>query len=152
MQWDVKLRNPFSYSNIGLVLLVIAIFGILLVILIDILSKKVKEIKETPKPIDVNMIKNEYLAKIDNLIKRVNNKEIKERKAYNELSVIIREFIFKTTHIDVLKYTLADAKATNNKELIKLLNEYYEPEFSSEGKGDLNTSIENTRKVIREWN
>ena len=151
MQWDVELRDPFSYSNVGIWILLLAILGIGLLVLIYVLSKKVEESKTVEKPLDINKVKSDYLAKIDNLINRVNSNSISERKAYNELSVIIREFIFKTTKIDVLKYTLADAKATNNKELISLLNEYYVPEFSKEGKGDLNTSIEKTRKVIMEW-
>ena len=121
-----------------------------MVLLIKI-SKMVKENKSVEKPIDINKIKNDYLRRIDILINNVNSNTITERKAYNELSLIIREFIYRTTKIDVLKYTLADAKASNSKELVELLNEYYEPEFSREGKGNLNISIENTRKVIKEW-
>ena len=151
MQWDADLIPPFSYSNIGLWIFLIGIITIILMVLLIKISKMVKENKSVEKPIDINKIKNNYLRRIDILINNVNSNTITERKAYNELSLIIREFIFKTTKIDVLKYTLADAKASNNKELVELLNEYYEPEFSREGKGNLNISIENTRKVIKEW-
>lgn len=151
MQWDADLIPPFSYSNIGLWIFLIGIITIILMVLLIKISKMVKENKSVEKPIDINKIKNDYLRRIDILINNVNSNTITERKAYNELSLIIREFIYRTTKIDVLKYTLADAKASNSKELVELLNEYYEPEFSREGKGNLNISIENTRKVIKEW-
>lgn len=151
MQWDVDLLDPFSYSEVGIWFIVAAVVILVIVLIIEFMPKKkvVKPVVE--KPIDINKVKKEYLSRIDNLIKKINENAITKRKAYNELSLIIREFIFVTTKIDVLKYTLADAKKTGNEELIKLLTEYYEPEFSKEGKGDLNTSIENTRKVIEEW-
>ena len=151
MQWDVKLIPPFHYSNLGGWLLLIGIIIIGLVVLCSFILKKIKEDERKEKPIDISNVKRIYLSRIDALYQNVNNQQITERKAYHELSKIIREFIFKVTKIDVLKYTLADAKSVGNQQLIMLLSEYYEPEFSKEGKGNLNTSIENTRKVIQEW-
>jgi hypothetical protein len=151
MQWDVSLKDPFSYTRIGIWILIIVLFVIVIYFIVKNIKQRQIEEASKPKPIDVNSIKNEYISKIDNLLDRINNKKITDRKAYNELSVIIREFIFKTTNIDVLKYTLADAKKLQKSELSELLNEYYEPEFSKEGKGNIVNSVEKTRKVIMEW-
>ena len=153
-QWSVKPQDNFKNvvtGTTGISLIVLVIVVILALIVWKLISKNKAVVPVIDKPKDVNRIKMEYLARIDNLIARINNQAITKRKAYNELSLIIREFIFKTTDIDVLKYTLYEAKHTNKKELVELMNEYYEPEFSKEGKGDLTESINKTRKVIVEW-
>jgi uncharacterized membrane protein YqiK len=152
MQWDVKLQKPFSYSSIGIIILIIVIIIFILIFLINYFKNKPKKVVVKEDNIkDINKIKKEYLSRIDHLIDNINTGTVTKRKAYNELSKIIREFVFKTTNIDVLKYTLVEIKRTNNKELLELINEFYEPEFSKEGKGNLTASIENTRKVITEW-
>ncbi len=151
MQWDVKLQGPFSYSKLGIILLIGSILIMILISIIIKIKNKPKIEKPSEEKFDLEKVKKEYLTRIDNLMTKVNNNQLIKRKAYNELSLIIREFIYKTTNIDVLKYTLAEAKLRKNKELVELLNEYYEPEFSKEGKGDLISSIDKTRKVIIEW-
>ena len=153
-QWSVKPQDNFKNvvtGTTGISLIVIVVVIILAIIIWKLVSKNKPVVPVMDQPKDVNRIKTEYLAKIDNLITKINNQAITKRKAYNELSLIIREFIYKTTDIDVLKYTLYEAKYTNKKELVELMNEYYEPEFSKEGKGDLTESINKTRKVIVEW-
>ena len=155
MPWDVDLEGParFTASGVtGIVIIFLVLIILAIMITIDYIKKNQKEpVKKPEEPIDINKVKTEYISKIDQLVTDINNQKITKRKAYNQLSLIIREFVFKTTKIDVLKYTLTEAKKTNRQELIELLNEYYEPEFSKEGKGDLTSSIEKTRKVIMEW-
>ena len=151
MQWDVKLQDPFSYQNIGIFLILIVIIIFCLLFIIDKIKKQPKKVVIKEEIKDINKIKKQYLSKIDKLVADINNQSVTKRKAYNELSTIVREFVFKTTNIDVLKYTLTEIKRTNNKELLDLINEFYKPEFSREGGGDLNASLENTRKVISEW-
>ncbi len=151
MQWDVNLRPPLSYSKVGFFLLIIVILIIIILLIIKKKKTKPQEIKPVEEILDIEKIKREYLGRIDNLMAKINNNVITKRKAYNELSLIIREFIFKATGIDVLKYTLREARQTKNKELVELLNEYYEPEFSFKGEGNLIASVDKTRKVIIEW-
>ena len=151
MQWDVNLRPPLSYSKVGFFLLIIVILIIIILLIIKKKKTKPQEIKPIEEILDIEKIKREYLGRIDNLMAKINNNVITKRKAYNELSLIIREFIFKATGIDVLKYTLREARQTKNKELVELLNEYYEPEFSFKGEGNLIASVDKTRKVIIEW-
>lgn len=155
MQWSVKLADnfrllPSGYIGIALLVLVILTTFILIIIKLAKREVKVEPIKQE-EVFDLAKVKSEYIAKIDELKSKVDDNKISQRKSYNELSLIIREFVFKVTKIDVLKYTLMEAKKLGNKELIELLSEYYEPEFSKEGKGDLINSIKKTRKVISEW-
>ena len=151
MQWGVKLQNPFSYHIYGFIILILVTIIVLIMIITKHLKEKPKKIIIKEEIKDINKLKKEYLTKIDNLVNNINNQKTTQRKAYNELRKIIREFVFKTTNIDVLKYTLSEIKQINNKELLELINEFYEPEFSVEGKGNITKSIEKTRKVINEW-
>ena len=152
MQWGVELTDPYSYSVIGLLILIF-----ITVIVLIIVSKKIydktrpKTIKVVVKVVDRNRIRLEYVDKLNDLLNRVNNKKINTRKAYNELSILIREFIYKISRVNLMKYTLNDFQKLNNKVLYELIKEYYEPEFSKEGTGDIVSSIEKTRKVIQEW-
>jgi len=151
MQWGVELAKPFHYSPIGLILLLIFLGFIVIYIIYRINNNKQEPIKVVVKVIDRNKIRMEYLAKLDTLDRKYKGKKITTRKAYNELSVLIREFIFKLTRVNLLKYSLSDFKKLNNPVLLELINEYYEPEFSYEGEGNLEVSIQKTRKVISEW-
>ena len=151
MQWGVNLEGPFSYSKFGVFLLVIIIIIVVIMLIKKHNKNKPQPIRVVVKVVDRNRIRMEYVAKLNNLITKVNNNSISTRKAYNELSVIIREFIYRTTRVNLLKYSLNDFRKLNNKTLLELINEYYEPEFSYEGSGDILASIEKTRKVIVEW-
>ena len=151
MQWGVELAKPFHYSPIGLILLLIFLGFIVLYIIYRINNNKQEPIKVVVRVVDRNKIRMEYLAKLDTLDRKYKGKKITTRKAYNELSVLIREFIFKLTRVNLLKYSLSDFKKLNNPVLLELINEYYEPEFSYEGEGNLEVSIQKTRKVISEW-
>ena len=152
MQWGVDLVDPISYSVLGFIF-----FVLLVIILIIIVARKIyiatrpKTIKVVVKVVDRNRIRIEYIGKLNDLMNRVNTKKIGTRKAYNELSIIIREFIYKVTRVNLLRYSLNDFRKLNNKVLLELINEYYEPEFSYEGTGDILASIDKTRKVIQEW-
>ena len=155
MQWDVELAEPFSYSTL-LFLLAFFILALIIYRFIKIWQKgdkkeEIKEIKEVVEYPNRYKIKMEYLDKIDALLLKVREKKIETRKAYNELSILIREYIFKVTKVDLLKYSLDDFKKLNNHVLLELITEYYEPEFSYHGTGNIEISIVKTRKVIEEW-
>ncbi len=153
MQSDVKFQEPFSYSILGVILLVLLIVILVayLVYILVIKKKDAPKIVINYRPKNVFLIKHSYLSKIDSLKKQVNNKKLSQRKAYNELSSIIRSFVNEATSIDVMKYTLSEIKTLKMDNLTKLVEEYYEPEFSREGTGDILASIDRTREVIEKW-
>ncbi len=148
MQVTIEVRNMFTYN----ILPVIILLALIVYKIVKIRQKKKKiTIIEPPKK-DSKNIKKLYLSKIDELIVKVNNNSISNRKAYQELSKIIRIFIYEMTSIEVQFFTLNDIKKINMPILFELVSEYYDPEFSNISGGNIINSIEKTRKVIEKWN
>lgn len=151
MQVQTELKPMFSYSFIPILII------ILLLILTIVIYKYIKK-KEIQKQIvipnhkDLMEIKRRYLLKIQELENNLNEKKISNRKSYQDLSSIIRNFIFEATNIKVQNYTLKEIKMINIPILYDLVNEYYDPEFSIISKGNIISSINKTRMVIERWN
>ncbi len=151
MQVQTELQPMFSYS-------LFPIFLVIILFIVTILLNKTLKRKELrkniviPKEKDLIQIKNNYLQKIQELITKVNNKEISNREAYQTLSNIIRNFIFESTNIKVQNYTLYEIKLINMPVLYELVSEYYDPEFACISRGNIINSINKTRTVIEKWN
>ena len=151
---STPLQEPFSYSIIPIVVL-----GFLIIILVFLyIFLKSKKKKNTipviiePNLKDRNQIKAIYLNKLNELLKKVEENSITNRFAYQELSILIREFIYEMTNIKVQNYTLSDIEKINIPILYELVKEYYEPEFSKSSEGNILISLEKTRKVMESWN
>jgi hypothetical protein len=153
MQLDVDLQEPFSYSSIGLILLILLIVAFITVLIVRLVlkAKKNQPVIQYVPVADINRVKGKYLKMIDELVESVNTKKLSDRRSYNELSGIIRKFTFEATNIDVMKCSLNDIRKLKMPALTKLVEEYYEPEFSYEGTGDILASIERTKEVILSW-
>ena len=143
-----NIMPMFSYSSSIIILLLLGMIGIIIYL---IMTRKRPEkpimIVKPPKR-DLLTIKNNYLKQLDNL---KNDKEISNRKAYQTLSLIIRNFVYEVTQIKVPYYSLEEIKQINLPELTKLVEEYYHPEFAKEPQGTLDYSITKTREVIEKW-
>ena len=151
MQVQTDLKPMFSYS------LLLPIIIIILMIIIFFL-RKIKRKKNPAKKIiipskkDLVSIKNNYLLQLQLLSLDYDKDKINTRKAYQKLSVIIRNFIFEATNIKVQNYTLKDIKELNMPVLIDLVEEYYNPEFNVISNGNVNEAINRARLVIERWN
>ncbi len=141
----------FSYSFIPIIICIAII--IILIIIFAITIHKPKKVKKISivKPININDIKNKYLLEIDNLLTSVNENKISLRHSYQQLSKLIRNFIYEVTGLKVQNYTLSDIKTINMPILSTLVEEYYHPEFAKDSKGDIIASITKTREVIAKW-
>lgn len=151
MQVQTELRPMFSYSF--LIIIIAALVTLLIYLLIKFLKKK--EIRKTvivPSHKDIINIKKKYLLKLQELLNNLNNEKITSRKAYQNLSNLIRNFIHETTNINVQNYTLKEISLVNIPILYELVSEYYNPEFAKFSKGNIILSIEKTRGVIEKWN
>jgi len=155
MQTSVSLEPPFSYSIQYIIL------GLLIILTITIWwylkrnNKKLPvkvEIHEEVSKKNIKAIKIKYLKKLLILEKKLDKNEIPIRKAYQSLSSIIRYFVYAVTGIKVQNCTLEDIKKLNMPKLYELIKEYYRPEFAEKSLGDIKSSIEKTRKVIKKWN
>ena len=141
----------FSYSFIP-VFIIISLIVIIVIILKFIKKKELQQQIVIPNHRDMIEIKKRYLSKIQELENNLTAKKISSRKAYQDLSSIIRTFIFEATNIKVQNYTLKEIKMINMPVLFDLVSEYYDPEFSIISKGNIISSINKTRMVIERWN
>ncbi len=152
MKTSVNFQAPFSYS-IGIIIALIVLLFFIVILAVVLNYKKVKKQQEKPKeivrPKNISEIKKEYLAKLDELANSLNT--ISNRKAYQNLSILIRSFVYEVTKIKVQKCTLKEIKQYNLPVLTELVEEYYAPEFSKYEKGAITSSIDKTRKAIEKW-
>ena len=158
MQTSVNLQEPFTYSLIPVVIVVIMVAFISIYFIYKKIKNKAKinDVKDEkiPKKIKLNIpeIKNKYLKQLDLIQSQYFNNKIELREAYQQISSEMRLFVFEMTDIKTQNYSLAEIKELNLPILYELIEEYYEPEFASKSVGDFNASITKARRVISEWN
>lgn len=147
--------SPWPLTIVATALVVFTLILIAMFVFSGIKNKRAGR-KNTIKallwtPTNLDKLRQEYLAKLMQIeLDFDSDKQI--RSAYERMSVLIREFTYKATGIEVLKYSLSEIKGTGLDALADLIEEYYEPEFDKISEGDVKASIERTRKVISEWN
>ncbi len=156
MQTSIKLQELFTYSLLPLI-----VFSFLIIILTVYLIYSRKNKKETNFKIEkiteknkknMQSIEEKYLKQLDEIESKYKNKKITLRKSYQSISETIRLFVFEVTDIKTQNYSLSEIKTLNMPTLYELIKEYYEPEFASRSEGDFETSINNARRVIKQWN
>ena len=156
MQTSVNLQPPFSYSiyPIILICLCMILFTIYLLIKRNKQKKRVEDkIKvEEIKNVDINEIKRKYLEVLDVIESQLNTNMIHIRIAYQDISRVIRHFVYEVTNIHVQNYSLKEIKDLDMPMLYELMQEYYVPEFSKYSYGNVKDSLQKTRKVIEKWN
>lgn len=161
MPTTVELQKMFKYSLTpialtALALLLLTLLFILLIVL-NIMRNKKAGRKNTIKSLlwvkpDMDKLKQEYLARLMKIEMEFDADTTKIRPAYEKMSKLVRDFVYKSTGIEVLKYTLSEIRKTDLDELADLIEEFYAPEFDKISVGDVKASIENTRRVITKWN
>lgn len=156
MQISISLQSPFSYSIIPIIIVAVLLIAVCVYLYIILREKKlepIEDIKIKPvKPKSLNHTKHKYLKKIDVIEKKLEEKKITVRTAYQGLSLIIRYFVYEVTNIKVQNYTLKDIEKLRIPILSELIKEYYAPEFAEKSLGNIKASLEKTRKVIEKWN
>ena len=149
---EPELRPMFSYS-LGMIVLVILLIGLILYFIFKPKQKKVQApVVVLPEIKSVFSIKEKHIRQLDQLQAEITLGNITNRKAYHRISSIIRHFIFEMTQIKVQNYSLAEIRKLNMPVLTSLVEEYYDPEFAKESKGDALESLKKTREVIERWN
>ena len=161
MPTTVELQKMFKYSATPIVITVAALIAVTLLLIAMILWKIFKNKKEgkknTIKSIlwikpDMERLRQEYLAKLMKIEMEFDSDTTQIRLAYERMSRLIRDFAYKATGIDVMKYSLSEIRKTELDNLADLIEEYYEPEFDKISVGDVKASFEKTRGVISKWN
>lgn len=166
METTVTLQPPFEYEMWVLVVFsILLVAGIAAVIYAIIKMKNKDTVREVTSEeeavykkagqITLYNAKRKYVLQIQRLIADYKAKKISKRDGYQKLSLIIREFVFETTRIDVTKYTLRDLKGLKLSKLDTLIEEYYVPEFGEDERSknmNLEASCNRAMGVIKTWN
>ena len=163
MPTTVNFRRLFDFSQLPIIItaaflaaLTVAIVLIFLYNLLKDMKKKEKPVEEAPKPVfvkpDLEKLKAEYIDKLNKIEMKYNEDTTKIRPAYEGMSKVVREFVYKATGTEVDKFTLAEISRTEFAGLTKLVGEYYQPEFDKISEGDVKASLEKTRRLVAEWN
>ena len=161
METSVHLQNMLRYDLLPIIMIagILAVITIVIIVMLLLRIRKnrksskkntVKELLWT-KP-DITKLKQEYLARLYEIESRFDADRTRIRPSYEQMSVLVRDFAFKATGIEVDKYTLYEIRQTHLQKLADLVEEYYEPEFDKISSGDVKASIEKTRRLIAEWN
>ena len=146
---NVRINLPMEYS-LEIVLIIFEIMIILMFIAIFYAFYLEPMLSYFKKP-NVTHAKYIYLKKLNSLYKESKDKSANTRELYFKLSKIIREFIKKSTGINVVSFSKSEIKKLNIKDLDKLMEEYYPPEFSVDEIGNIQKSIERTISLIKLW-
>lgn len=160
MDITVELQEPFSYALWPVIVFGLIVTGIIAALLVmkfynrpkKKVNKDAAKPVEMPKDVDKNAVKNHYLNQLSVIQMEFQKGSLSIRKAYQQLSALVRGFVFEMTGVKVHHYTLREIKSVNMPELESLITEFYSPEFAVKSEGDVYAAIEKTRRVIEEWN
>ncbi len=153
----VELQDNFAYLPIGLIVVIVILLAILAYFIFRTIQKnknKPEEVVQVAQP-PVNrllVLKEKYINMLIDIGNRHNNEELSGRHAYQELSKVIRHFVYDVTGIKVQNYTLDEIRYVNIPILYYLISECYAPEFDTISEGNVYETINKARKVIEEWN
>ena len=162
METTINLRRLFDFSQLPIIItgavlaaLTVAIVLMVLYTLLKDLKRKPKEVVEE-KPVfvkpDMTKLKADYLSLLDGIEAKFNEDPTKIRPAYEGMSRVVRDFVFRATGTEVDKFALYEIYQTEFKDLASLVSEYYQPEFDKISEGDVRTHLEKSRRLVSEWN
>lgn len=157
----VKLQDPYQYMLLPLLLATLILVSPVIIHLFKyILSKRrVKPVDEEPAEVvktpvvrrALNVIKADYIKRINVIEAAYNNKEIDSREMHQRLSSTVREFVNEVTGISAQTFVLSDFAKVQMPQVQALIEAFYAPEFAPQEIIELQ-SAENARKVVSEWN
>lgn len=163
MPITVELQGMFSYSIWPVVVAVALVLIIGIVGLVVFIKTKNKEKPEPvqavsepipePKPVPLSgeQIKEKYYVMVEELEHQCRDGKVDNRDAYQRLSAILRRFVHELTGVKVHNYTLDEIRRLNMPRVAEVIEECYAPEFSMDKQGDIYTTMNKARMVIREW-
>ncbi len=159
MKTSVELQDPMSYYLVWLIVAIVAVAAVLFIqiffriLLKDQLRKKKEKTPKIrpPKKKPLSVLKWEYMQRLDHLERGIMAGSFTKRRAYQDLSMLIRSFVTDATGIKVQNYSLQEIRRVGIPGLTALVQEYYEPEFARQSMADIRASLFRTRKAIELW-
>ncbi len=160
MPTTVDIQKMFKYSATPIAITVAALVATTLILIALIVYRIIKNKKAGKKNTiksllwikpDMEKLRQEYLARLMAIEMEFDADPSQIRPAYEKMSKLIRDFAYKATGIEVLKYTLSEIRKTDLVDLADLIEEDYEPEFDKISAGDVKASIAKTRGGRSKW-
>ncbi len=158
MHVDVNLYPNQNYHwrwlVIGLILLGLLLAWYGLVIWLT-RKKKPKILANSKPPVyakpDLPALKQKYLTLIGGAEQQYNNGEVGLRLLHQQLSYLLRLFVYELKGSRIDTFTLTDLQKSRYQQLAKTIERYYLPEFLEIEQGDAVEAIKLARRVINEW-
>lgn len=159
MPEKVELREWLSYEPIWLIIgLILAVLLIGWYALVFWLTRRrpqrsLNTLQAKPfGPPDLTMLKQKYLQLIDQAAADYQARKISARETHQNLSYLLRMFVYEIRGHRVDTLTLKDLKMTRYQALTAAIEEYYLPEFAKVEQGSVDSAVVLARKVVSEWN
>lgn len=162
METTINLRRLFDFSQLPIIITGAVLAALTVAIILMILYSLLKDYKKKPrqvteeKPVfvkpDMTKLKTEYLSLLDGIEAKFNEDPTKIRPAYEGMSRVVRDFVFRATGTEVDKFALYEICQTEYRDLASLVGEYYQPEFDKISEGDVRDALQKSRRLVSEWN
>lgn len=154
MPTKIELRGPVDGTPIFVIVAAVLLLVFWFVFLLLRTTKKVKKVEAKPEPLiqtDFSVYQKSALEQIGALEKQWKSQAIDGREAHQKMSMILREYVDSVMGTKTKYMALHELRTLGRDDLTKLIEEYYEPEFSEQSQKDVSASIQNTIKVIKAW-
>lgn len=152
MPTTISLQGTASYGVLILYILFFILISPLILRFIKKRKAKKNKAKVTPQVKKIPpTIKERYEKQLLSIIDDYKSEKIDEREGYQLLSKFLREFFKEYAGVDVTTKTLAQIRGINNSRLEKLIEEFYEYEFSPDSNGDIVGAVKRTIQSVKHW-
>ena len=152
MPTTISLQGTASYGVLILYILFFILISPLILRFIKKRKAKKNKAKVTPQVKKIPpTIKERYEKQLLSIIDDYKSEKIDEREGYQLLSKFLREFFKEYAGVDVTTKTLAQIRGINNPRLEKLIEEFYEYEFSPDSNGDIVGAVKRTIQSVKHW-
>lgn len=151
------LQYPWSWLFIAGSFIVLAIGYYLITNLMLRKKKKLQEVQPLPDSLSMveklSLIKNKYAEQVQTIQADYDSEKISTRKAFQSLSVVLRDFSHEYSQTGAYSMTLADLEINNSPMILQeRIRAIYPVAFQkAESEADVHLAVRDTLEVIQRW-
>lgn len=153
-----ELNPPLHYSSIWLLggMALLAIIAAWLVFVVWLTRhKSIKTVADLavlpPNKADLETLKKRYLEKIVHLQQQYEQKQIDTRQLHQQLSLMVRTFVYEVIGFPAPKLTLADITMAKQAKLAAVIAAYYPDEFDTIAHDEPNVALATAKEMVAAW-
>lgn len=151
---ELQVIDPPQYSIAWVILAVLCAVLITLIILavLRISRRAVTRSAYARRPSDEDGLKAEFLRMVNEIEQRAADGEIDARAAHQELTLVMRRFVRRTTGLDITSQDLPALLGHEGTRAVgRLIADLYEPDYAERTDVTIAGSAQRAREVIRAW-